>query len=135
MNESEPILCYVEWVEKTAYFTTQKLEEARGDDWDDGYYAINAEKPYDPGSSVRDEAKWVIVGVEWDGPFITPTSENNPNDPDYCELSVFEINDGVQPWLRSIGDTTSPIKIMAGTPISEFVRLIESGGGKTRILD
>lgn len=43
---TEPVLCYIS--KPWAYFTTQKLEDQWGDDWDDAPYEHNAGEPYGP---------------------------------------------------------------------------------------
>lgn len=45
-EQGPPVLCYVD--EPWAYFTTQKLEDQWGDDWEDSPYEHNAGKPYGP---------------------------------------------------------------------------------------
>ena len=121
---TEPVLCYVKgpW----AYFTTQELSKQTGDGWDDAPYEDNASPPYE-----SKDGSWTITKVAWDGPFQTLYEYNS------CyvgsRLSVNQINSGEDPWLRTSRYESDwegpPIKIMAETTLSEFIRIIESAGG------
>lgn len=111
---TEPVLCYVDapW----AYFTTQALEKQWGDDWDDAPYDLNAGPPYEwfPG---RGGEPWEIVRIAFaEGSHWFDLANNT--------VSVQEINRGARPWI--IGST---VVIPAGTPLSEFKRLIRQDGG------
>jgi hypothetical protein len=118
------VLCYVSdcW----AYFTTQKLSNQWGDDWDDAPYEHNAGTPYAFHDS--DEKKgakpWKITRVAWDGDFETPSS-NQSNSP----WSVKEINAGAVAWLRSSRWNGKSVIIPAGTSLERFCELIWEGGG------
>lgn len=124
--DGSAVLCYVSgpW----AYFTTRKLSEQWGDDWDDAPYEHNAETPYtyheiDKKAEIK---PWKIVKVAWDGDFESP-SDGHTNSP----WSVAQINAGAVAWLRSIswGKKKKPIVIPAGTPLNLFCELICKGGG------
>lgn len=142
MNELK--LCYVE--DMWAYFTSQPLEEAWGDDWNDAPYEHNAGSPYHwhPRSERVDTPdgtqwqelpedqqppKWEIVKVAWEGPFETP-DEHAIN----SRYSVQMINRGDIAWLRPapwVSDTARPI--LAGTTYDDFVDLIRLGGGEAYV--
>lgn len=118
-----PVLCYVDgsW----AYFTTQKLSEQWGDDWNDAPYEHNAGEPYQ-WHDRRDSEPWQIIKVAWDGEFEAPCAAqyNSP-------WSVQRINAGAVAWLQTsrwIGG--DPIVIMAGTTIEDFCQKIREGGGR-----
>jgi hypothetical protein len=118
----DPVLCYVEgpW----AYFTTQALSDQSGDDWDDAWYEYNAGPPYEP---CEDEAgAWRIVrvvfvaGVEMEQPCCTSS------------YSVDDVNAKRVPWLmtaRWCGPPVPRVFVWAGTPLSEFIRVIQADGG------
>jgi len=116
------ILCYVEgcW----AYFTTGKLEDQWGDDWNDAPYEHNAGSPYNRPPSDT------IIKIGWDGPFDTPADLATGGNSVY---SVEDINKGAVAWLKphSWLDTSSAIK--AGTTVDEFTKLIEAVGGHVYI--
>jgi len=110
----DAVLCYIErpW----AYFTTQKLNDQWGDNWDDVPYEYNAGLPYEGKS-------WKIYKVAWDGNFETPCDQH-PN----SHWSVIQINAGAIAWLRST-IKPSPITIQAGTTFRNFCQLMQEGGG------
>lgn len=112
------VLCYVEgcW----AYFTSQKLKDQWGDDWDDRPYEHNAGSPYEDHNN---PPAWKILKVAWDGDFETPC-ETYLNSP----YSVQEINAGVIAWLRPVSQNEG-FPILAGTSLKEFERLIVKSGG------
>ena len=119
---SDPVLCYVEgnW----AYFTTQKLEDQWGDDFDDAPYEHNAGPPYEFNKVDSDRGKdpWTITKVAFDGGFYTPCDSHN-NSP----YSVEQINSGVVPWLNDW--KSDGIVIYAGTTLSQFCELVRKAGG------
>ena len=120
-----PVLCYVDgcW----AYFTTRKLSEQWGDDWNDAPYEHNAGRPYEFHEHDRKEGRepWQIVKVAFDGGFETPAEGHN-NSP----WSVEQINAGAVAWLRTDSyRTTKPVIIPAGVTIERFCELIHEGGG------
>ena len=86
-SERLPVLCYIEgsW----AYFTTRKLSEQWGDDWDDAPYEHNAGTPNDYSDHDKKDGRepWQIVKVAWDGDF-EPPCEGHLNSP----WSVEQIN-------------------------------------------
>jgi len=118
---SDPVLCYVEgnW----AYFTTQKLEDQWGDDWDDAPYQHNAGDPYEFGESDLKEGKtpWTITKVAIDEVFYTPCGLLD------SPYSVEQINSGVVPWLSDWKQ--DGIVIYAGTTLSQFCELVRKAGG------
>lgn len=120
-----PVLCYVKgsW----AYFTTRKLSEQWGDDWNDAPYEHNAGTPYEYSDHDKKEGRepWQIVKVAWDGDF-EPPSEGHCNSP----WSVEQINAGAVAWLRtSRWRSGKPVIIPAGTTLERFCELIREGGG------
>lgn len=127
----EPVLCYVDgsW----AYFTTRDLNHQWGDDWNDSPYEHNAGTPYEfrPQPGGLKIEPWEIVKVAYEGPFDTPR-ENHFNSP----WSVEAINGGAVPWLRSSGwGSEVTVAICAGTPLTEFKRLIRQSGGQVYVLE
>ncbi len=116
------VLCYVD--NNWAYFTTQKLEDQWGDDWDDAPYECNSGEPY-YWYDGRDEEPYEIVKVAFDGDFETPAdlSFDSP-------YSVQRINAGVVAWLAtSRRSSESTVSIHAGVTLDEFIEKIERGGG------
>lgn len=117
-------LCYVDgsW----AYFTTQKLSEQWGDDWNDVPYEHNAGAPYGWYPNDKKTEPWKIMKLAWEGPFETPSSEHS-NSP----WSVEMINQGSTPWLiRSRYHGNLPmVRIMAGVTPEEFKDLVTLAGG------
>lgn len=114
------ILCYV--YDNWAFFTTQTLEEAHGDDWNDAPYEHNAGPPYQ--YRKEDALKpWNIYKVAWEGNFNRPC-DNYANSP----YSVDQINQGAVPWLVSYWRKN--ISIPAGTDLDKFCDLIREGEGK-----
>jgi hypothetical protein len=132
-EDGTPVLCYVSapW----AYFTTQPLADQWGDDWNDAPYEHNAGEPYWPHG--KDEGKWEIIKVAWDGPFDAPIDHAGL----YSRWSVETINSGAVPWLSNVTNwafnkkVTPPVSIFAGTPLNEFKRLVRNGGGKFYVED
>jgi hypothetical protein len=114
-NTSDPVLCFVRgsW----CWFTQLALEDQWGDDWNDAPYEHNAGTPY------QDEPNVFSIAAI-DACFSTPDSGylNSPN-------SVEDINIRKRvPWLRAdVGNDSADI--WAGTPISQFTRIIEDSGG------
>ena len=119
------VLCYVHapW----AYFTTQKLSEQWGDDWNDAPYEHNAGTPYGYSDHDAKEGRspWEIVKVAYDGDFESPC-EGHCNSP----WSVEQINAGAVAWLRtSRYRSGKPVIIPAGVTLARFCELIRHGGG------
>jgi hypothetical protein len=69
----EPILCYIEG--GTAYFTTQKIEDQWGDDWNDAPYEHNAGLPYEASRSRGED--WRIVKIDFESDLLTPDEGHN----------------------------------------------------------
>lgn len=117
---NEPILCYIS-EGGMAYFTTNGLDQEWGDDWDDAPYEHNAGTPYGRGGS--------IVTLCYLSDMETPATRYAINSP----YSVRDINQRKAAWLayphysRPKGATH---EIYAGTPISQFIKIVESGGGE-----
>lgn len=125
MTEAEKtaVLCYVE--NSWAFFTTRRLVDQWGDDWDDVPYESNAGRPYEWHSESSDEP-WEIIKVAWDGPFNTPDYMHH-NSP----WSVQSINAGAVAWLNTARWVHKhPVSIPAGVTLEEFQRLINKGGGR-----
>lgn len=124
---SEPVLCYVD--EQWAYFTTQELSKQWGDDRNDAPYEHNAGRPYRDWEmeNKKQEPRWRIVVVAFQSGLSTP-SEGHSNSP----YSVEQINAGHAPWLRDRYMDTGVV-VHAGTPLSEFKRLIKKSGGAVYI--
>ena len=122
LHADDPVLCYID--EPWAYFTTQALEDQWGDDWDDAPYEHNAEAPYeDWGMYEEGKPQWRIVKIALDGPFETPSDAA-------MSCSVQEINRGDVAWLIPSWAARDDVKpIPAGTPLSEFKRLVKAAGG------
>jgi hypothetical protein len=127
----QAVLCYVDgpW----AYFTTRKLSEQWGDDWDDAPYEHNAGRPYDYSDHDRKEGResWEIIKVAWDGDFEAPC-DNTTN----SRWSVERINAGGVAWLQTSQWSSSPAVIIpAGVTIERFAELIKQGGGSIYTLE
>ncbi len=118
-EHSDPILCFVRrpW----AYFTTLPLDKQWGDDWNDAPYEHNAGAPYLYNGNGE---PYEVIQVAFDAPLETP-ADGYLNSP----CSVEMINAGTVAWLYTDYYTNPPTKIMAGTPLSEFHRLIAAVGG------
>lgn len=118
-------LCYVE--DQWAYFTTQKVTDQWGDDWNDAPYEHNAGTPY-LWHEARPEPPYKIAMVAFDVEFATPAQ---PFSTSYSPYSVEAINHGATPWLKSPPwvDKENAIEIWAGTPYPEFVELIQLARG------
>lgn len=121
-----PVLCYVDgpW----AFFTTQPLAKQWGDDWNDAPYEHNAGDPYTFGEHDRKNGKapWEIIKIAWEADLEAPCGDHR-NGP----WSVEQINAGAVAWLRSWHwEAGNKVVIPAGTTMEDFVRLVESAGGK-----
>lgn len=117
----DPVLCFI-YKSTWAYFTTRPLKEQWGDDWDDAPYEYNARPP----DETRDNA---ITVVAYKHPYYqTPEVYCNYRSP----YSVEDINKGHAAWLAArYNDDEHPCPpIYAGTPLSEFIRIITETGGK-----
>lgn len=123
-NLDDYALCYVS--NGIAYFTTQKLSEQWGDDWNDAPYEHNAETPYeyDP-NRYKDKKPWKILKIAFLSDLITP-DYNCAN----SSFSVQGINAGQIAWLRSHHWQEEAVAIMAGTSPKEFIEKIEKNGGE-----
>lgn len=119
----EARLCYIDSDAKFAYFTTQKLENQWGDDWNDAPYEHNAGEPYHPHDP--EEETWQLFVVGYQGDFETPADIAGMNSP----YSVQSINSGAAAWLTKRWSKPF-VTIPAGVTIEEFKTLIEKGGGR-----
>jgi hypothetical protein len=117
----DPVLCLVKG--DRAYFTTSRLEDQWGDDWNDSPYECNAGTPYPidkNGNSVE------ITEVVFDSDLLSPCAGKNTSG-----LSVEMINDGSVSWLRSPDyDRHVYINIFAGCTLSLFIQYIRISGGR-----
>lgn len=121
----QAVLCYVR--EPWAYFTTRKLADQWGDDWNDAPYEHNAGEPYYYSSHDEKEGRepWEIIRVAYDGDWDTPsTNQHNSS------WSVERINAGGVAWLQtSQWSSVPPVIIPAGATLERFTELIKQGGG------
>lgn len=110
-------LCYVE-NENRAFFTTQDVRLQWGDDWNDSYQH-NASQPYTYNPKRGDKIPYEIMDIYFDSNAVAPESFLYPE----C-VSVKDINSGTIPWL-----IIGKYSIFAGTPIKDFIHIIELSGG------
>ena len=116
---AEPVLCYV--AKGRAWFTTQSLSTQRGDGWNDAPYEHNVGAPY-RWIEHHDGAKGV---ARWDLYTALFVSEGLSEPCVFGCHSVEEINRGrAIPWVTGNG-----VALFAGTPMSEFLRVIRAAGG------
>lgn len=128
------ILCYVD--EPWAWFTSQPLSEAHGDDWDDVPYEHNAGPPYEYVARIdepRGREPWEIVRVAYASgvsSLATPC-DGYLNSP----YRVNDINAGAVPWLvlplgAGIPDPWQEpqMQIYAGISLPNFVRAMAEAG-------
>ena len=110
-NERDPVLCYVDmpW----CYFTRLALEDEHGDDWNDAPYYCNASPPY---------GDTMMVAIEAD-------AEAQEDAEPHTYRSVDEINRRTVPWLTLEPYDKESVYVWAGTPLSEFKRLVRKTGG------
>ena len=129
MKNKDYKLCFVG--DNKAYFTTQDLEKQWGDDWDDAPYEHNAGTPYlwregeKDNLSLRLKTPWQILDIYYEADLETPCSGHN-NSP----YSVEAINKGGVAWLQSPSYVKEPIRIFAGTTLSQFLAIIKELRGK-----
>lgn len=116
---AEPVLCYVD--KGRAWFTTQSLSKQWGDDWNDAPYEHNAGDPYSWSERLdgaEGRARWDLYTVLFVGEGLSEPCA-------FGSRSVEEINRGrVIPWVMGNG-----VALFAGTPMSEFLRVIRAAGG------
>lgn len=124
VGQRRPRLCFVEG--NFAYFTTQALTKQWGDDWNDAPYESNAGAPYEwqPQNDPLD--KWDIMRVAFDNTDLRQPCEGHVNSP----YSVEMINRGDVPWLESQAWIKEPVRIFAGTPVDEFIVIMQKAGGR-----
>ena len=116
---AEPVLCYVD--KGRAWFTTQDLSTQWGDDWDDAPYEHNAGDPYswiERHDGAKGCARWDLYTALFAGEGLSEPCA-------FGARSVAEITHGrVLPWVTGNG-----VALFAGTPMSEFLRVIRAAGG------
>lgn len=116
---AEPVLCYVD--KGRAWFTTQSLSKQWGDDWNDAPYEHNAGDPYS--WIERHDGKNGVP--QWDLYTALFVGEGLYEPCAFGSHSVEEITRGrVMPWVMGNG-----VALFAGTPMSEFLRVIRAAGG------
>lgn len=115
-------LCYIQ--EPFAFFTTADLKDQWGDDWNDSCYSCNADEPYE-WDERRGCPKYEIMKIAYESELVTPV-HGHCNSP----WSVEDINAGQVAWLRSPSWSKTNVAIHAGTPMDEFIRIVEEDGGK-----
>ena len=109
-------LCYIEY--NFAYFTTQKLKNQWGDDWNDAPYEHNAETPYEPR---KEGENWEICKIGFDGDWVQPSEFSSK------AYSVEEINKKTVPWLKK-WEWDNENGIYAGCSLEEFIeRILQAG--------
>ena len=124
-NDDKFILCYVKTNDEynqdiiTCYFTTQKLEDQRGDDWNDCPYQHNAGEPYLPRES--DQEKWEIKKL------VLYNKHETLHDPSWEKsnngICVDDINLKNGWWLESQNRNSH---IYAGTTLDKFREIIDN---------
>jgi len=122
-------LCYVDrhW----AYFTTARLEDQWGDDWNDAPYEHNAGPPYD-WEPHRDMPKYSIRKLAHYSELDTPADIAGLN----SNYSVQAINSGATPWLycscyyKDGEHHEDHVRIYAGASIEEFKEAVWKTGGE-----
>lgn len=102
-----------------AFFTTARVDEVYGDDWDDAPYEHNAGDPY--------LDRWPIWIVAVETALALPDSglRNSP-------WSVEDINAGKVPWFRPdpFASGIQGVSIYAGCSYAAFVELVGAAGGR-----
>jgi len=122
----DAVLCYVD--ECRAWFTTQKLKDQWGDDWNDAPYEHNAGDPYEYKPGIDKSEPWKIFIIYWNGDFLLPNHGVINS-----TFSVEGINGGAISWLRA-GKTDKPFRdIPAGTNMIDFAWRISLGGGEVYV--
>lgn len=126
-REGDAVLCYINTYENIAYFTTQSLQEQRGEGWHTDNYEHNSNPPDEwYGRFDQDKPKWEIYAVRFETQAMTPAQINNAMGYLNCRCSVNEINKEKKfPWLVGYGVPA----IYAGTTLRDFKRIIKSSGG------
>lgn len=118
-------LCYVEgdW----AWFTTARLEQQWGDDWNDAPYEHNAGIPYE-WAEHREMPRYSLKRLAFYGDLQAPCDLAPGGNSNY---SVEMINAGLSPWLQTDsyhdGDHVS---INAGCSINDFKIAVLAAGGE-----
>lgn len=117
------VLCYVDGNE--AYFTTQKLEDQWGDDWNDAPWDLNAGTPYR--FRLIDNPKYIAGGEKAmmhnnDNPYkiYVVAFHNDWKTEQTDPWAVNTINSGEVPWLMK------PFKaIWAGCTLEDFLKQVK----------
>jgi len=122
-------LCYVDgcW----AYFTTQRIEDQWGDDWDDAPYEHNAGEPYEDWKSVQVglSPQWSIIKVAFDCNDLRAPRDGHVN----SQYSVKSINAGAIAWLATPHYISEQVVIPAGTSLCKFNELVKKAGGSVYV--
>ena len=116
---AEPVLCFIDETDTWAWFTTCPLADQPGGKWWAEWRKDNADEPGEWGAHMDIQPyELTVVGFrDVHGHWWTP---------DNC--SVDSINSKLVAWLRPTGNDI-PL-IYAGTPLSEFKRIIREHGGE-----
>jgi nucleoside 2-deoxyribosyltransferase len=121
-------LCYVR--NNFAWFTTRRLDQQWGDDWNDVPYEHNAGDPYEYGEHDKKAGKppWRLKRLAYQAPLETPAQAAGGN----SSYSVEDINRYQKtPWLTTCGWGDGPtVVVRAGASIDEFKQAVWSSGGE-----
>jgi len=153
--KSNEKLCYCD--HGFAYFTTQKLEDQWGDDWNDAPMIHNCGLPYTPcwhnepkylngtGRGNRAEPGKLCVCVscvrDWDKngkpkyEVIKLAYDGAHVPPESEDYSVEYLNKGHKVWLESDYFVTDKLQLFAGASTKEFKAFIRKCGGKVYVED
>lgn len=120
-------LCYVEppW----AWFTTCRLDQQWGDDWDDAPYEHNSGRPYEfyQYMESRGVERYDLVKVAYDSAWFQTPAQKAGNNSAY---SVKTINNLETPWLTyTKWPDGGDVNIWAGISVEEFIKTISEHGG------
>lgn len=124
-KNSDYHLCYIAgpW----AYFTTRSVLDETGPGWGMIPYAHESEPPYvtdaERAAGIAD-----IIKIAFDDCGVL----YRPNEPAGIldTVTVYDINRGKAPWLRSFDWANGRAEIMAGMTFPEVALLIEQAGGQ-----
>jgi len=118
MPDREPVLCYIDESGKWAWFTTCELAKQPGEKWDSEWRGLDASEPLEWAEHRNlPPYELTLIGFRL-------ATWSTPKD----TYSVECINRGGVPWLNPWG--WDDLAIWAGTPLSEFKRLIRENGGE-----
>lgn len=123
-------LCYIKG--NKAWFTND-FEHCWGDDFDDRPYECNAGEPYESWSELIEDNEDILKNKYIHHPIELKTlyfETNDWSERQPCDgflnspYSVEDINKGAIAWLH-----TDKYNILAGTPIEDFIDIVERYGG------